>query len=553
MTVYFASVVSLSFLFSIAATCPLWYYYHNTSQHCWCGCELSCINDSRVEIREGHCATSAKIEDYYYIGSCHLRHTVNNTNRMLSEMPRNPELLNSVMCEHYNRKGLLCGECIEGFGPAIYSYDPKCVSCSQMSTGSALVLYLLLELVPITVFYLLILIFRFNVMYGPMLCYILFCQYLTHYSETSVINMTYSHHKLLQIGLVLCRFWTLHWILKSLVTPFCISKSMTNIHIQLLSLVSVIHPIFLVCVTCLLMELHSRNNFLVVFLWKPFAFILKKIKVNPATSDSVVHAFATFIFLTNSTILWFSVTISYSNTIKRHDCSQYRSTLAVDPTVEWRSKTHILYIIIAAIPVIFLSFIPWLLLAIYPTRIYKWLSNFISARKRLVIMIFAEAQHSFLKDGLNGTRDYRAFAGLFFPFNVLLCWINTLISQNIGYPSEVSAVIFLLLYVFLISWARPFKSQLLHVSFIFHLSLGVIICMLKYMWSYSQSTISTYTLEISYVFIYIIPHIFIFICLGYKLTQYSRTYFHFCFSYFQHFSQVVLHLRSVVDGYQQLD
>ena len=76
--------LSVSF-FSIAAS--LWYYYDNTSQHCRCGCELSCINDSRVEIREGHCATSANIEDYYYIGLCHLRHTVNNTNRMLLHIP----------------------------------------------------------------------------------------------------------------------------------------------------------------------------------------------------------------------------------------------------------------------------------------------------------------------------------------------------------------------------------------------------------------------------------------------------------------------------------
>ena len=101
----------------------------------------------------------------------------------------------------------------------------------------------------------------------------------------------------LKIGLVLCQFWTMHWILRPIIPPFCISENLTGIHIQLLSLVSVTYPIVLVFLTCLLMELHSRNNRLVCVLWKPFSFVLKKCKIGAATSDSVVHAFATFIFL----------------------------------------------------------------------------------------------------------------------------------------------------------------------------------------------------------------------------------------------------------------
>ena len=89
----------------------------------------------------------------------------------------------------------------------------------------------------------------------------------------------------------------MHWILRPIIPPFCISENLTGIHIQLLSLVSVTYPIVLVFLTCLLMELHSRNNRLVCVLWKPFSFVLKKCKIGAATSDSVVHAFATFIFL----------------------------------------------------------------------------------------------------------------------------------------------------------------------------------------------------------------------------------------------------------------
>ena len=51
-------------------------------------------------IEEGYCATSTGYKDHYYIGECPFRHTVNDTNRMFSEMPDDPELLDDVMCGH---------------------------------------------------------------------------------------------------------------------------------------------------------------------------------------------------------------------------------------------------------------------------------------------------------------------------------------------------------------------------------------------------------------------------------------------------------------------
>ena len=51
------------------------------------------------------------------------------------------------MCGPYNRKGLLCGECIDGYGPGVYTLDSKCADCSKFST---ICLYLLVDIIPIT-------------------------------------------------------------------------------------------------------------------------------------------------------------------------------------------------------------------------------------------------------------------------------------------------------------------------------------------------------------------------------------------------------------------
>ena len=42
---------------------------------------------------------------------------------MNSEMPSNASQLDKMMCFPYNRRGLLCGECKDGYGPAVYSFD----------------------------------------------------------------------------------------------------------------------------------------------------------------------------------------------------------------------------------------------------------------------------------------------------------------------------------------------------------------------------------------------------------------------------------------------
>ena len=540
MPLQYMTIVSFLVIISSVCsntTCPTWHYYDNDTRLCQCGLHLNCKEDV-VEIRESHCATSAGYRDYYYTGLRLFSHTVNNTNRLFSEMPSDPDMLDDVMCGYSNRKGLLCGECYEGFGPAIYSLDLKCVNCSQLSLGYAILSYILLEITPITVFFVLIVLFRFNFTSGPMLGYVVFCQFLAIYGEGNGYIIYAASHQTssLQIGLFLCQFWTMHWFFKPLIPSFCISDKLTAIHIVLLRSVSLAYPIILVFLTSFLIELHSRNNRLFSVFRKPISFVLKKCKVEAVlTSDSVVHAFASFIFLTCITTLSTFLIVLSNTTVYRQDGSVYKYTVSFDTTVEWGNSLHILTITSAAIPTFFLTFLPLLLLSIYPTRIYRHLSRYISSRKRLVIMVFAEAPlHSCFKDGLNGTRDYRALAGTF-PLIIVPYLCIEMLLQHLGFSSEIAAVFLLLLVIFLLSCLRPCKSALSNASLNFHFILIVILLIVSHAWFNSVSTISTETLANILTFIYFIPHMFVFVCLGHiVMSRYIGTLrqSHFvCFSF----------------------
>ena len=97
-----------------------------------------------------------------------------------------------------------------------------------------------------------------------------------------------------------------------------------------------------------------------------------------------------------------------------------KSVLYSDPTVVVYSSEHIPYLVVALIMCFLLAICPALLLCLYPTRLYERLSICCSPRKRIAIKTFAEALHSCFKNGLNGTRDYRAVAG-FLIIASLLC------------------------------------------------------------------------------------------------------------------------------------
>ena len=192
-------------------------------------------------------------------------------------------------------------------GPIVNPLDMKCADCSKFSTGYAIILYLLLQFIPTTLLFICIIIFRINVMAGPLLGYVLFCQVLAISSDNNSQICAYilSHVSsalqfLFHSSLALCHFWSLSFT----VTSFCISEHLTGVHIQMLTHLSGTYPIVLVIITCILMELHARNYRIIRILWKPLGNILDKINIATVTGHSVIHAFATLIFLSNTALIY---------------------------------------------------------------------------------------------------------------------------------------------------------------------------------------------------------------------------------------------------------
>ena len=79
-----------------------------------------------------------------------------------NQVPMNKSQLNEFMCGQFNRKGRLCGECKEGYSPLAYSYNVHCIKCSSEESTRNIFRFLSVVLIPLTGFYVIMVLFKSN-------------------------------------------------------------------------------------------------------------------------------------------------------------------------------------------------------------------------------------------------------------------------------------------------------------------------------------------------------------------------------------------------------
>ena len=114
------------------------------------------------------------------------------------------------MCKPMNRKGFLCKDCIEGFGPSVTSVGYVCSNCSAGWYGVPL--YLLVELLPVTLFYMVIFVLQIRLTSAPMTCFIMYSQLIMLelvVEKRSPVDLLPPTNPLYKVTLVLYGIWNL--------------------------------------------------------------------------------------------------------------------------------------------------------------------------------------------------------------------------------------------------------------------------------------------------------------------------------------------------------
>ena len=417
----------------------------------------------------GYCMTYDINVSEVYVGECPYELRLKHLEDWHFSLPCNllklSEVNNSI-CDPLNRTGKLCANCKPGYGPGVFSFDFHCYECSGHYHGWGL--YLTLEFSLLTLFFCVIVCFRIKATAASMNAFVL----LAHFTAGGLANneATFKHSLdgITKLWVKLHRlcygFWNLD-IFRSVIPPFCVSETITNTHVLALQYISAFYPLFLIAITYTCIHLHDNNFRPIVWLWTPFHKCLARCRRQCNPKASIIDAFATFLLLSYSKLMFVSAQLMYSTAVHSYNVTNPNVTTATyylwDPTIKLFHNSHYVFAIIAII--VFSTFIalPPLLLILYPTKAFQKCLG-LGKCQWYTLRTFVDNFQGCYKDGTKGTRDCRYFAGLYFILRIAVFLSHTLLTPSYLLSWMVPGVIItaaaLCLTVF-----RPYKEDKFNV------------------------------------------------------------------------------------------
>ena len=456
--------------------CPTWTHFNNETHSCQCGdaihsiilCSMEDGNLSDIGVLYRFCMTQNKERTKIVVGPCPYNNRVEDYHHVTvyASLPSNVTELDTAMCGGTSRNGQLCGGCVDGYSPPVYSYYPQCVNCTAGTNNLAK--YLAVSLLPTTAFFIAALVFRFRATSPLLNGYILFCQIVTSppiqrllaysiHEPKKHMNVHVAHEARIvsYIYSAFLSIWNLDFF-RLAYTPFCLHPNASTLQMLSLDYIIAAYPLALIILTYTLVRLHYHNCTLVVWLWRPFISCFARCRRQWDIQNSLVDAFATFLLLSYVKFLSVSFDILMPTFSWDMESTIQPPVIYYDGTVEYFGQHHLPYALLAIAVLLVFTFLPILLLCLYPCRCFQRFLNRYHLSSQTLHTFMDIFQGSF-KDGTNGTRDCRYFAAVYLIIRVVL-YLSVGISIVTFNTSMISGV--LLVVVVLLAIFQPYKELL---------------------------------------------------------------------------------------------
>ena len=324
-----------------------------------------------LQINPAYCVTYETDTQQLISGFCsYSYYQIEYSKNMTSSVTK--DQVNEVMCGQLKRKGRLCSRCISGYGIAVFSKTTdECVRCDNKYAWP---LYLALVLLPITLFYFLVIIFNFSATQPPVTAYTFYCQLFVQVIYN--INALRHHfdsetNKTLQtLTWTVSEIWNLD-MFRYVIPGFCLDETLINIDAIFLELIAALYPLALIFLTFILIEMHASNFRVVVYLWKPFHRCFTSVRRTWDPRSSVTNAFATFLLLSS-----FKVCFTTMNIISRIKLFLQNGTIAdevlySDPAILYKNVHRQTFFVPLLLLNILLVILPIFILCLYPTKLWR--------------------------------------------------------------------------------------------------------------------------------------------------------------------------------------
>ena len=455
--------IALSFKITMQP-CPPGFIHDDESQGCVCSmnsyigtenCNLTCMRAlSKEGYWNGYKANETENEDSFISGYCP-RGFCNSTgsdDHLLPEKADREEL-SDIMCVE-SRTGVLCGQCKENFSVHYHSLEFACKSDELCYLGW--LFYILSEIVPVTIIFLVIMFFNISFTSGLVNGFIFYCQVVEvfHFISNGLIPFSEAAQVMNKIHSFIYLSFTLNLFVLDEIS-FCLWKSASAISIVAFKYVTLLYAFALIVIITILIEKCSIDNLRFRFSgYRPL-----QSKRSSQSRGNIIHGLTAFLILCYAQCARSSLLLLVSVTLYSKGPIKYKSTVYYDGDIEWMSIEHLPYAIPAILLALIVLILPPTLLLIYPLH-NKLLSVLKISEFKCVQIVFSPLDKlKPLFDSFQGCfkDEFRFFSGLYFVYRFFIMF-NVVInySQDSFFFLELQLVIMLVLHAL----CQPYKKRL---------------------------------------------------------------------------------------------
>ena len=429
-------------------------------------------------------------EDMLFTGACvadFCSYRENSPLNGYNEIPttiKTKEKLEEIVCSE-NRKGILCGSCIEGHSTLYHSPTLQCFNSTTAPCTYGIPLYIVSQLFPVTIIFVIILVFNISLTSGALYSFVFYAQ---------VLDFLYiDAFKTLFEGKFMAKFAKLIHVvyasynLKYFYTDnlaFCLISNANAMDIFMFQYGTILYAVMLVIATVLVLRLHS-------------CYCCVKLGNRCGRRNirgSIVDGLSAFLMLCYFQCSFITVYILTPVTLRGTGEMKNRTVPLYLGDSEYFGSGHLPYAIPAVLCLVVIIVPPPCILLLEPvaTKLFNFqiLPESIKqayTKLRFKFMPFLDSFQASFKG------KYRFFAGLYFTYRIVIPLLYLLFRNTVS-TCYVAVEIFLFFLVFLHVLIQPYKvhwHNLLESAFLINLLFANTITIFNYaatIWGVSENS-----------------------------------------------------------------